>query len=104
MPLQPPEVRSLTHLVLWLSMWNTEPAWGPEALKTIKCPTWSVDGDHDTAVERNQADAIAAWIPYAGQLIFPQAGHEVLLQDPKFFNFATEYFLDMNYDGVMPYY
>ena len=85
-------------------MWASEPYWGSQALAQIKCPVWSVDGDHDTAVKRNQVDAIAAWIPFAGQLILPQVGHEALLQDPKFFNFAMEYFLDMNYDGVLPYY
>ncbi|KAL9596006.1 MAG: hypothetical protein Q9219_006090 [cf. Caloplaca sp. 3 TL-2023] len=54
------------------SMWATEPTWGPEALGRIRCPVWSVDGDHDVAVQRNQADAIAAWVPFAGQLILPQ--------------------------------
>lgn len=55
-------------------------------------------------IERNQADAMAAWIPYAGQLLLPQVGHAALLQDPKFLNFAVEYFLDMAYNGVVPYY
>ena len=27
-----------------------------------------------------------------------------LLQDPKFFNFAVEYFLDQQYDGPLPVY
>ena len=85
-------------------MWSSEPTWGPEALAKIKCPVWSVDGDHDIEVKRNQADAIAAWTPFAGQLILPQVGHFALLQDPKFFNFAMEYFLDLDYDGVLPYY
>ena len=87
-----------------LRMWASEPTWGPEALAKIKCPVWSVDGDHDVAVERNQADTIAAWIPFAGQLVLPQVGHDALLQDPTFFNFAMGYFLDMGYDGVLPYY
>ena len=85
-------------------MWASEPTWGPSALATIKCPVWSVDGDHDIEVERNQADAIAAWVPFAGQLILPQVGHTALLQDPTFFNFAVDTFLDLNYDGVLPYY
>jgi len=86
------------------NMWNTEPTWGPEAMAKIKCPVWIVDGDHDTSVERNQADALAAWIPFAGQVILPQVGHAALMEDSKFFNFAVEYFLDMNFDGVLPYY
>ncbi|KAL8691918.1 MAG: hypothetical protein Q9218_002947 [Villophora microphyllina] len=85
-------------------MWATEPTWGPEALVKIKCPVWSVDGDHDVEVQRNQADSIAAWIPFAGQLVLPQVGHMALLQDPTFFNFAMGYFLDMEYDGLLPYY
>lgn len=85
-------------------MWVSEPTWGPEALATIKCPVWSVDGDHDVGVQRNQADTIAAWIPFAGQLILPQVSHFALLQDPTFFNFALGYFLDMAYDGQLPYY
>ncbi|KAK4692597.1 hypothetical protein P7C71_g4642, partial [Lecanoromycetidae sp. Uapishka_2] len=86
------------------TLWATEPSWGPQALAQIKCPSWSVDGDHDTAVERNQADTIAAWTPFAGQVILPQVGHEALLQDPTLFNLVMGYFLDMSYDGVMPYY
>jgi pimeloyl-ACP methyl ester carboxylesterase len=85
-------------------MWNTEPTWGPKAMMGITCPVWIVDGDHDIDVERNQADAMAAWIPFAGQLILPQVGHAALLEDSKFFNFAVEYFLDMAFDGVLPYY
>ena len=85
-------------------MWAREPAWGPEAMAKINCPVWIVDGDHDKGIERNQADALAAWIPYAGQLLLPQTGHFALLEDSKLFNFALEYFLDMAYDGVLPYY
>lgn len=85
-------------------MWSSEPNWSPEALVKIKCPVWSVDGDHDVEVQRNQADTIAAWIPFAGQLILPQVGHQALLQDVTFFNFAVGYFLDMEYDGVLPSY
>jgi pimeloyl-ACP methyl ester carboxylesterase len=85
-------------------MWKTEPTWGPGALAKVKCPVWIVDGDHDMSVERNQADALTAWIPFAGQLILPHVGHGALLEDPKFFNFAMEYFLDMKFDGVLPYY
>lgn len=53
-------------------MWATEPTWGTVAMGKIRCPVWIVDGDHDTSVERNQADAMAAWIPFAGQLLLPQ--------------------------------
>ncbi|KAJ5820000.1 hypothetical protein N7474_005591 [Penicillium riverlandense] len=85
-------------------MWDTEPTWGPDAMAKIKCPVWIVDGDHDVAIERNQPDTMAAWIPYAGQLILPQTGHFALLEDPIFFNFALQYFMDMKFDGVLPVY
>jgi pimeloyl-ACP methyl ester carboxylesterase len=29
------------------SMWDSEPAWGPEAFAKITCPVWVVDGDHE---------------------------------------------------------
>ncbi|KAL9576729.1 MAG: hypothetical protein Q9212_006862 [Teloschistes hypoglaucus] len=86
------------------NMWATEPTWGPNALGKITCPVWSVDGDHDVEVQRNQADTIAAWIPFAGQLLLPQTGHWALLEDPVFFNFAMGYFLDMGFDRQLPYY
>lgn len=86
------------------SMWASEPTWGPDALGKITCPVWSVDGDHDVEVQRNQADTIAAWIPFAGQLLLPQVGHWALLEDPVFFNFAMGYFLDMEFDRQLPYY
>lgn len=73
-------------------------------MKRIQCPVWVVDGDHDIDVQRNQADTIAAFIPFAGELILPQVGHAALLEDPKFFNFAVQYFLDMDFDGPLPYY
>ena len=85
-------------------MWATEPVWGTKAKSKIKCAVWVVDGDQDIDVYRNQPDAIAAWIPFAGQLILPQVGHAALLEDHHFFNFAVRYFLDMDYDGQLPYY
>ncbi|KAK4699465.1 hypothetical protein P7C70_g6794, partial [Phenoliferia sp. Uapishka_3] len=63
-------------------MWNTEPTWGKEAFAKILAPTWIVDGDRDGSVSRNQPDAMAAWTPNAGELIIPNAGHAILLEDP----------------------
>jgi hypothetical protein len=85
-------------------MWSTEPTWGPEAMAKIKCPVWIVDDNYDTSVERNQVDALAAWIPFVRQLILPQLRHLALMEDSKFFNFTVEYFLDMKFDRVLPYY
>jgi pimeloyl-ACP methyl ester carboxylesterase len=85
-------------------MWLSSPSWNATSLSRIKCPVWTATGDHDAAIQRNQADAIAAWTPFAGQLILPHTGHWGLLQDWKFLNFALEYFLDMEFDGNKPLY
>jgi hypothetical protein len=67
-------------------MWNTKPRWESGALPKIKCPVWIVDGDHEIDVERNQADAMAAWTLFTGQLILPPgwvrslAGRHEILQ------------------------
>ena len=85
-------------------MWTSEPVWTASSLSRIGCPVWIATGDHDAAIQRNQADALAAWTPFAGQLILPHTGHWGLLQDPRLLNFALEYFLDMPFDGPVPLY
>jgi hypothetical protein len=61
---------------------------------------------------------MAAWTPYAGQLILPQVGHagmstfhymaladcSALLQDSKFFGFAVQYFLEQEFNERLPVY
>jgi hypothetical protein len=47
---------------------------------------------------------MAAWIPYAGQLILPQGSHAALLEVYVFFNFAVRYFMDMALEHVCPIY
>ncbi|KAF9047106.1 alpha/beta-hydrolase [Hymenopellis radicata] len=85
-------------------MWETEPAWGADAFALIEAPVWIVDGDRDSSITRNQPDAMASWTPFAGQLILPQVGHDVMAEDPILFNFAMRYFLEMEYDGQLPVY
>lgn len=85
-------------------MWESEPTWSREALAKIKCPVWSASPDHDKYVLRSQSDAIAAWTPFAGQLVLPHTGHWGLLEDWKLFNFVLGYFLDVQFDGQVPYY
>lgn len=85
-------------------MWQSETTWGREALGKIKCPVWTAIGDHDKYVWRSQADAIAAWTPFAGQVVLPHTGHWGLLQDWKVLNFLLGYFLEMEFDGQVPYY
>lgn len=38
------------------------------------------------AVQRNQSDLAAQWIPAAGQLLIPQTSHFAFIQAPELFN------------------
>jgi hypothetical protein len=57
-----------------------------------------------TLIQRNQPDAIAAWTPYAGQVILPQVGHFGLLSDYNLFNSLVSHFVNQGFDGQLPYY
>lgn len=74
-------------------MWEKEPHFSDDQLRSIKVPTWIVDGDHDEAIKREDTDHMAALIPDAGELILPEVSHFALLQDPEQFNQALLHFL-----------
>lgn len=74
-------------------MWDREPHFSDEQLRSIKVPTWIVDGDHDEVIKREDTDHMAALIPGAGELILPEVSHFALLQDPAQFNDALLHFL-----------
>lgn len=74
-------------------MWDKEPHFSDDQLRSIKVPTWIVDGDHDEAIKREDTDHMAALIPDAGELILPEVSHFALLQDPEQFNQALLHFL-----------
>jgi pimeloyl-ACP methyl ester carboxylesterase len=67
-------------------MWTTEPHFSDDQLRSIKVPTWIVDGDRDEVIKREDTDHMAALIPRAGELILPEVSHFALLQDPEQFN------------------
>jgi pimeloyl-ACP methyl ester carboxylesterase len=67
-------------------MWTTEPHFSDDQLRSIKVPTWIVDGDRDEVIKREDTDHMAALIPGAGELILPEVSHFALLQDPEQFN------------------
>ena len=67
-------------------MWTTEPHFSDDQLRSIKVPTWIVDGDRDEVIKREDTDHMAALIPVAGELILPEVSHFALLQDPGQFN------------------
>lgn len=75
-------------------MWETEPHFTDDQLRSIKVPTLIVDGDHDEAIEREDTDHMAALIPGAGELILPQVSHFAFLQDPEQFNENLLHFLE----------
>lgn len=74
-------------------MWDTEPHFSDDQLRSIRVRTWIVDGDHDEAIKREDTDHMASLIPNAGELILPQVSHFALLQDPVQFNDTLLYFL-----------
>jgi pimeloyl-ACP methyl ester carboxylesterase len=74
-------------------MWDSEPHFSDEQLRSIKVPTWIVDGDRDELIKREDTDRMAKLIPDAGELILPEVSHFALLQDPAEFNDALLHFL-----------
>ncbi len=74
-------------------MWDREPHFSDEQLRSIKVPTWIVDGDRDELIKREDTDRMARLIPGAGELILPNVSHFALLQDPTQFNEALLHFL-----------
>lgn len=75
------------------TMWDAEPRFSDEQLRSINVPTWIVDGDRDELIKREDTDRMASLIPEAGELILPQVSHFALLQNPAQFNDALLHFL-----------
>jgi pimeloyl-ACP methyl ester carboxylesterase len=67
-------------------MWDTQPNWTKDQLRSIRVPVLIVDGDHDEAIKREQTEEMAALIPSAGLLIQPNVSHFSFLQDPDQFS------------------
>lgn len=74
-------------------MWDTEPDFTDEQLRSIHVLTWIVDGDHEEFIKREDTDRMARLIPGAGELILPRVSHFAVLQDPKLFNETLLHFL-----------
>ena len=75
------------------NMWKSEPHFADEQLRSVKVPTWIVDGDRDELIKREDTDRMATLITNAGELILPEAGHFAFLQDPVQFTDALLRFL-----------
>lgn len=63
-----------------------QPNYGPEQLKEIALPVWSVLGEHDEFIERVHAEYIAHHIPGARFVLLPEVSHFAPLQRPEAFN------------------
>jgi len=74
-------------------MWHTEPHFSDDQMRSIKVPTWIVDGDRDELIKRQDTDHMSTLIPGAGELIMPRVSHFAFLQDPEQFNEALLHFL-----------
>jgi pimeloyl-ACP methyl ester carboxylesterase len=74
-------------------MWETEPHFSDDQLRSMKVPTWIVDGDHDELIKRQDTDHMSTLIPGAGEFIMPRVSHFAFLQDPEQFNKALLHFL-----------
>jgi pimeloyl-ACP methyl ester carboxylesterase len=46
-------------------MWDSEPHFSDDQLRSIKVPTWIVDGDHDEAIKREDTDHMANLNPWS---------------------------------------
>lgn len=75
-------------------MWDSQPNWTDEQLRTIRTPVLIADGQHDEGIRREHTEYMAATIPGAGLLILPNVSHFAFLQDPALFNAALNDFLD----------
>jgi pimeloyl-ACP methyl ester carboxylesterase len=63
-----------------------QPNYGPDQLREIAVPVWSVLGEHDEFIEREHAEYIARSIPGARFVLLPDVSHFAPLQRPDTFN------------------
>lgn len=75
-------------------MWETEPNWSDDQLKSIQAPVLVMDGDHEEGITRAHTAYIARTIPHARMLILPNVSHFAFMQDPKGFDAAIAKFFD----------
>jgi pimeloyl-ACP methyl ester carboxylesterase len=63
-----------------------QPNYGPDELREVTVPLWSVLGEHDEFIERDHAEYIARIIPGARFVLLPGVSHFAPLQRPATFN------------------
>jgi pimeloyl-ACP methyl ester carboxylesterase len=75
------------------AMQGSQPNYGPDQLREIAVPVWSVLGEHDEFIDREHAEYIANSIPGARFVLLPEVSHFAPLQRPAAFNRAMLEFL-----------
>jgi pimeloyl-ACP methyl ester carboxylesterase len=63
-----------------------QPDYGPDQLREIAVPVWSVLGEHDEFIEREHAEYIARSIPGGRFVLLSDVSHFAPLQRPASFN------------------
>jgi pimeloyl-ACP methyl ester carboxylesterase len=76
-----------------LPVWRDPKLFTKEQLRSIKVPTLVADGDHDEIIALDQVKEMAVIIPNARLVVFRDASHFALWQDPAAFNAALVDFL-----------
>jgi pimeloyl-ACP methyl ester carboxylesterase len=74
-------------------MWAQQPNWSQQQLQRITVPTAIADGAHDEAIKRKHTEYLAHTIPQAKSVIFDDASHFGMLQNPQEFGAAVVAFL-----------
>lgn len=67
-------------------MQGSQPNYGPDQLREIPVPVWSVLGEHDEFIEREHAEYIARSIPGGRFVLLHEVSHFAPLQRPASFN------------------
>ncbi|MDQ0008188.1 pimeloyl-ACP methyl ester carboxylesterase [Luteibacter jiangsuensis] len=74
-------------------MQASQPNYGPDELRNIVVPVWSVLGEHDEFIEREHAEYIARTVPGGKFVLLHSVSHFAPLQRPDVFNRAMLDFL-----------
>jgi len=74
-------------------VWRDPKLFTKEQLRSIQAPTVVADGDHDEIIALDQVKEMATLIPNARLVVFENASHFALWQDPAAFNAALVDFL-----------
>ena len=76
-----------------LPVWRNPAGFTKEQLKSIKAPSMITLGEHDEIIYAAQIEEMGKLIPKGRSLIFKDASHFVMWQDPESFNRALVEFL-----------